>query len=178
MMVRVPIAVSVLISLGVVGCLVPFPIEERPLEVNYPPFSVAGTLTPTTERTREFDPRVDVDGVLLRAVLDDPNASDQLSYRWFINYNENTGAPIDNGTIPAGEGGVAEYRFRPCLLPRIAGETIHTVDLFVADRAFVQAPGPPVNQHVAAGTQTLKITWFVRLDDRLCGCQLDDEQCP
>ena len=170
MIARAPIAVFALCAVGLAGCLVPYPIEERPLEVNYPPFIVAGTLTPSTEFLHEFDPRVDVDGVLLRAAVDDPNASNQLFFRWFINYNEDIGAIANSGDISPGESQTVEYLFRPCLQafsPNAQTEIIHRIDLLVSDRAFLQA-GTPANQSVPSGAQTLQLTWFVRLDSGLC----------
>ncbi|MGK0362156.1 MAG: hypothetical protein ACI9U2_004476 [Bradymonadia bacterium] len=169
MLLRAPITalgvaiVGITIAASLAGCLVPYPIEERPIEINYPPFYIDGTLSPTTDSIREFDPRVEED-VLFRVALDDPNISDQLVYRWFINYNPVTGAPIAGDTLQPGEARTVSYKFRPCLESQ-TGETIHRIDLFVADRAFLS--GPPSNQRVAAGTGTLKLTWFVRLDD-LC----------
>lgn len=169
MLPRTPIAaVCGLLTIGLAGCLIPYPIEERPIEINYPPFYVEGTISPTPDEIHEFDPRVDLDGVLFRVALDDPNLNDQLEYRWFIDYNRDTGAPIQADSLSPGESGAIAYPFQPCLLPRTGGETIHRIDLFVADRPFLQTPGPPVNQRVADGTGTLALTWFVRLDDRLC----------
>lgn len=170
---RAPIAaVLVLLVMSLAGCLIPYPIEERPIEVNYPPYFVKGTLSPSLEDLIEFDPRVDVDGVTFRVVLDDPNTSDQLAFRWFINYNAITGAPITQGVLPPGESGGISYTFEPCTHPSPAvdanGDVIHRMDLFVADRAFLQTQGTPANQRVAAGTGTLQFTWFVRLDDTLC----------
>lgn len=161
--------VGITIVTSLAGCLVPYPIEERPIEINYPPFYIDGTLSPTPDSIREFDPQVDVE-VLFRVALDDPNISDQLEYRWFINYNPVTGAPIDFGTLSPGESGAISYPFDPCVQVGNRdddSDVMHRIDLFVADRAFL--PGPPANQRVANGTGTLQLTWFVRLDARLCG---------
>jgi hypothetical protein len=159
---------ALLLPLLLTGCLVPFPIEERPAAVNYPPFYINESVSPSAARVRDYDPRADGDAVVLRVgVVGDPNATDSLFARLFINFdpNESNGL-FGNATLRPGQTGPLEFNVDPCRHRRgLSGETTIAVDLIVSDRPF---NADAVNNAVPDDAGTFTISWQIRFDEETC----------
>lgn len=150
------------------GCLIPFPIEEAPAEVNLPPSINEGTVFPP-QGIIDYDPCTD-DAQLFFEVggVDDPNPDDVLFVRWFVD------SRIDflADQTPGERGQPLIHSYGPCSQSFAADETLQKVELVVSDRPFVEG----VTQDVPADAGVRRVIWFVSLDFRRC-LQRDDADC-
>lgn len=148
------------------GCLIPFPIEEQPPEINYPPYYAEGTVSPSPDRWHEYDPLADGPVVVFDVgVVDDPNLGDVLFYRWFVDFSAEGGGLTALGELGPSERGEIRFEYPPCFERRVGGEVEHRIDLVVSDRPFLEGSA---TQAVPDDAGVLHLTWFIRLDDRLC----------
>jgi hypothetical protein len=159
-------------GVALTGCLVPSSIEEQPAPQNFSPS--CSTFEPRADEIQDHDPRVD-GAVLFEAFdCDDPNGDDRLFWRWFVDYNPLTGIIAARGELrPSERGDTVQFSFDPCTLPRSGGVVLHRVDLILADRSFLSAPEDAQqadrrNQLLPREAGAERVTWFLRLDDRLC----------
>lgn len=155
------------------GCLIPFPIEEEPVEVNEPPFVDVRTVSPV-QGLLDYDREADGAEVAFEVgSVDDPNAGDVLFYRWFVEFDPDGGGRVFQGVLRPAERGAIDFQYDPCQQPREGGETLQKVELIVSDRAFLDGS---IGQAVPEDAGVAHLIWFVRLDDRRCTATLGQGQ--
>lgn len=157
------------------ACVLPLPIEGEPVSENFPPFFDPGSLTPKP-RDPGFDPEVsDTQEWCVHGVAD-PNETDRLYKRWFINYGARVTFPLEfesQGGRGQVEGGHTFcFSVKPCVnavFPDVENtRTLHTVELIVADRPFKDnadlEEGELPFQTVTEGGRHVRATWFLQFD--------------
>lgn len=154
--------------------MVPLPIEEEEAEENFPPFPVGAPQPPTSDFVR-YDPIEDGDVMeFVVQGLGDPNDTDRLYYRVFINYS-----PINRGIVEQGtsEGLAPEQRdqairflLNPCQELRDPNVDVHRIEMIVADRPFLAEtpgnPSPNPNQALPPEAGFFRLVWFFRFESQ------------
>lgn len=154
------------IALSLTGCLVPLPIEERPAPINHPPYALVRTVQPPPG-PYVFERRTDGDDLTLRVdVVSDPNPTDSIFGRWFINFDRETGFNLSTPVnLRPGETGPLEFSFPPCQQrQRLAEVEVVSVRLVLSDRPFEDSLGDAVPDDARVAI----IEWWIELDADAC----------
>ena len=154
------------------------PIESVGEQVNLPPYVLPNYVRPSPGQLIDFDPQEDTSIDLNTGPIGDPNPTDRLHWRWFLDYREATfNRPIEfseaSGALPSDLVEGISKTIRPCSEPTyslLSDDTLHRVELVVADRPFSssQPDDPRPNQTLPEGAQFFRLIWFVRLDRSQC----------
>lgn len=163
---------ALLASLAVTGCLVPAPLEEEPPEVNLPPFYDPAQVQPSFRQIFPYNPQIH-GRILTLSVsgIGDPNPSDHIFWRAFVNYDPR----FSSGIWAAGDdqpGATrAEIILSPCNL--VQTDAILPVELIVADRPFLNSdeepePAETPNRYLPEDARRFHIVWFIQVDRSLC----------
>jgi hypothetical protein len=167
---------AALLALGLGGCLVPMPLEEEPEAQNLPPYLDSGQsrITPGSDAVIDYDP---ADGQTLSFSIEgvfDPNPEDRIFWRAFVDYRPPLSFGIraqNNLGLQPGPDARITVRLDPC--NEFFGDTLVPVEVIVADRPFLSSDEEPdqtdtPNQNLPTGAGSFTLTWFVRLDRKLC----------
>ena len=145
---------SILIS----GCIVGMPIEETLQEANLAPVLRFQT-----------------------GKIVDPNGEDRLFWKWFINYEPNTGRGLveegpGDGLPPENWGAEGiTINIQPCSNGNLLDSptNIHRIELVVTDRPFRgnssrTDPNARPFQEIADNATSIKLIWYLQFDDTDC----------
>ena len=105
------------------ACVVPMPnIESVGEQVNLPPYALPNFVRPAPEQLIDFDPQEDTSVELNTGPIGDPNPTDRLHWRWFLDYREATfNRPIEfseaSGALPSDLVEGISKTIRPCSEP-------------------------------------------------------------
>lgn len=153
------------------SCILSSPIEVEPRETNYPPLIELSGITPpdnpliiTEERyTEDFD---------IVVPLKDPNAEDELYYRWLTDQN---GLELDGSTNISDESESTSTQFRsftpvefvfdPCSKIEGNGLVLH---LLVSDAPFRSSGGNPEAFQPRGGAFIDAYTWKITTAPGVC----------
>ena len=168
------------VSLLLSGCLLPSPIEEgQPFENSYPVI-LPNQLSPNPTVRPVKILYVDCPEYRFRASVIDPDAEDEIFWRFFINYDQDNDPFAENvSSIPPVENdpsaqviGFAvatdDTRFsfrRPT--PEQLFQEPHTVELLVSDRPFSppEDERDPLGRAVQKDGLTAHFIWTIQLSD-------------
>jgi hypothetical protein len=150
------------------SCVIPAPLEEAAEEENLPPFAEPGTIQPESDRVVAFEAEAPDDVLEFRVgSVGDANLEDALYYRWFVNprvrpfiVRQGQAEPTD--TLRRDFTNL-RYEAVPCEDFRGFQSTLHTVQLIVADRPFLDE-GEPRNRALPEDAGSDTVTWFVEFD--------------
>lgn len=162
------------------GCILPPPIEEGTEVKNQPPRILVETLSPPPQ---DLPKRMSVQCPQYRffANVQDPDPSDTIYYRVFINYLTDL-SPLDTVVVPLrpnetnpGAARLINFsidpkheRFGP---EDTKFEVPHAIELLVSDRPFLTVDKDPVARAVEVDGITDSYTWPVQLEaDVVEGC--------
>jgi hypothetical protein len=166
------------LGLSLTSCVIPMPIEVDETEANFAPSYDPLWVTPRSSMLIEYDPVITQGESIEFDVgpLDDPNESDILFWRVFLNYQ----GRFYNAIYRSNQGGGisltrraegVHFTLNPCLdFKLFSFEGPYRVELIVSDRPFQQDPDERVfiNQLLAEEAMSFRIHWFIRFPQELC----------
>ena len=168
------VARGLLVAAMAGGCILPPPVSieqgtnQRPIVL--------------TEQVKPAAASVDLNLNCSRCTFtlqtDDPDQTDTVSTRWFLDYDDGNIDPIGFFDAPPAGGSFRSPINYPLDLqqrfPRQSDEgTTHTLDVVLSDRGFADS-GQPLNRSVPAGAGVSTFRWTVKLERR--GTRCDDVQ--
>ena len=157
------------------------PIEETLQEDNLAPQVKLEQVTPAIDQVVQY--RLGLDDVLRfqTGKIVDPNDEDRLFWKWFINYEPNTGRGLveegpGDGLPPENLGAEGiTINIQPCSNGNLLDSptTIHRIELVVTDRPFRgnssrTEPNARPFQEIADNATSIKLIWYLQFDDTDC----------
>ena len=155
-----------------------FFIKFHETEANFAPSFDPLWVSPTPAMIIEYDPIV-TDGQAIEfdiGPIGDPNKSDTLFWRVFLNYQ----GRFYNAIYRSNQGGGLsltrrqegiQFTLDPCLdFKLFSFEGPYRVELIVSDRPFLQdtEDQASINQLLAEEAMSFRIHWFIRFPQELC----------
>jgi len=160
------------------ACLIPMPIEADPAEQNYAPSFPYELIEPDPAYVIDYQPDVLEGSALSFSVreLEDPNATDKLYWRVFLNYQGRFYNAIyrsnrGDGLPPSARQEGVLFQLSPCLdFKLFPFEGPYRVELVIADRPFRQTDegSQLINQILPEGAKSTRIHWFISYERALC----------
>jgi hypothetical protein len=172
-----------LFCVSLISCLVPMPIEQEPIEPNYPPEYLSSQTLPTPGTLVVYDPSSQENIRFLIAGLDDPNFNDLLYWRVFLNYegkyyNAIFRSNVDRGIDRFDWASGIQFEVDPCFDFKIFNlQGPFRVELVVADRPFIES-NPQTsdeilelvepNQMLPKQAKSFRVHWMIEYDKNNC----------
>ncbi len=176
-------ALILMSSMLMTSCLVPMPIEQEPIEPNYPPEYLSSQTYPTPGALIDYDPASQENIQFTIAGLSDPNLNDLLYWRVFLNYEGKYYNAIFRSNVDRGidrfnwEAGI-QFEVDPCFDFKIFNlQGPFRVELVVADRPFIESNLQTSdesleivepNQMLPEQAKSFRVHWMIEYDKNNC----------
>ena len=179
----IQLTLILIVSLMMISCLVPMPIEQEPIEPNYPPEYLSSQTYPTPGALIDYDPASQENIQFTIAGLSDPNLNDLLYWRVFLNYEGKYYNAIFRSNVDRGidrfnwESGI-QFEVDPCFDFKIFNlQGPFRVELVVADRPFIESNLQTTdesleivepNQMLPTQAKSFRVHWMIEYDKNNC----------